>query len=200
MSSLIVFFIVLVPKFNFIGEAERYMEYTILPITLFASMWLYKISNPVFIILMGMYFAFCLFLIAANFWAAVHFRADSRNHEAEKGLINYLRKYSSGNLHILTVPTLLGKRIALETPHCVVEHAGNMASTKKAREDFNLIYPRYYDLPNTDLTLLCRKYRIDLIVVNHRWLKERNFYNDYDFSRFKKFYDNQEFTAYSVSL
>ncbi len=199
MSSLIIFLIISIPKFSFIGEAERYLEYAILPITLFTAMWLYTLNNLSFVVLIGVYFVFCLCLISANFWAAVHFKAGSKNPKAEKDLINLLRKYSTDKLRILTIPTLLGRRIALETPHCVVEHAGNMATTTKAREDFNLIYPRYYDLPNMDLSLLCQKFQINTIIANHRWLKERNFYNDYDFSRFEKFYDNQEFTAYSVN-
>ncbi len=195
ISGIIVFFIILIPKFSFIGEAERYLEFTVMPVSLLSSIWFGNLSNAGKISFMVPYMILSIILLCSNYWAAYNYGRGGKDKQTEKDVINYLKKVNK-KLNILTIPTLFGKKIIRETRHNAVEYGGTLGSTKESRDEFEYLYPKYYDLPTNNLQELLRKYSLDIIIINHMWLNNNKFLNEYDFSALRKKFNNSEFTIY----
>ena len=188
--SLLVFFITSLKPFLFLGEAERYIEYSI-PAQIILFTILNMSPRAVFILLIYniIFYLFNIFMI--------HFAYRGRKElkEATEKLINWF-----------TIQNIKGKRIlsiyvdnyfiAYRTDNLVLWPPGNF--TKIDKELVNYLWEEL-EWPNRNLSLLINKYNIDLIIVNNKYLNYANRNGwDYNLSKYNVTYIDSFFTVYQL--
>lgn len=195
MTGIILVPVIATEALKFLGEPERYLEFSIIPI--FACLVRYPVSEHpwVFIIALGL----GLF--------SMKLQLDLKREEAEgkvqiEEAYNKFRQYLSvlPDSTILTIPMRSSMRFALEIPekHCYVAPFLNV--DLKYSDDYRELYPEYTGFPSNKLQPLIEKYKIDYIVLQKVSLgtldKLRNREPYYRFDQLDIDYEDENFIIF----
>jgi hypothetical protein len=198
-ASIVIFFITSLKWFSFLGEAERYFEYSAWAITLLFVIVCYK-NNYYNLLIYLLILHVCIVLI--NFTASVrqNIRKALRIEENKnlEQILEFLKSKSEGR--VLSIPTklnfILGYFISNSLKfyyQFIVEDKIN--GFKKQCED-EIVYN--YIIP--DFEHFIDKYMVNIIVVEKKAIRaSKKKYNlDYNFSKFKITLENEEFLIYEL--
>jgi len=190
IASFITFFLTSFKPFLFLGEAERYLEYSITAqVILFAIFVNNMVVVNSFVTYNLAYYIFTIFMIYT-----VH-KSRLTEEEAKSELLNWIKSKNIKNKNILTIDMTFYE-IPLTTENYILRPSSLSVLSEDEFKEVFIEYP----YPNVNLAKLVNKYKIDLICVKKKSLDYciRRGWN-YDFSQFIKVYENEEYVVYSTS-
>lgn len=191
-SGLIFFFIVSTYSFKFIGEAERYIEYSLFPIILFIS--LNSNENTLTSIIL-----FFIALYSLNIYKIK--RSASKNKNYEKHLIeasDFLKVSYDENNNLLPL-------ISKTTFHqgAILTGMNILATTQYDRKKFgedkwDKLYELGFPLFTNDFKWLEETYGINFILVYTPFIKKAQEESSfiYKFDGYKEVYNKNDFVVY----
>lgn len=178
VAALAVYFIINLPTFLFLGEAERYLNHVAFFIV---ASCVYASINAGMQWLLVFLVAYGLLYLAVEFVASSTLFAE-RNHERERcdrNVISYLNSLDDRTV-VLLYPfgAAVGVfRVMLETPHKVLYNFTTMEEfAEKFEREYAADYP-YVDL--TKLESMAGEFRVGVLVAYEKALVERG-YTDWD--------------------
>lgn len=169
-SLLLAFVATSLPHLLFLGQAERYLEYALVPaLVLVARRFT---ADPGFVTpLLGVAAGVGLLTQVAYVWAYRNLFVSPEREETVRDLVAALSDREPGV--VLVQPAFLARQIAYETPHRVVERlAGNSQSTPEASREINRLFPETYDFVTDEVGWLATTYDVDWVVFDLEKLRE----------------------------
>ena len=196
-SSFIIFGLVSLKWLSFIGEAERYFEYSIGAIIILFVFYCFKLSY------FGLLFFMIIFhicIIMLNFMASLkRLIKNAVKLENDTNFIQLMEFInSSEHRRILSIPTKLSFKISLYSKE-IFEFYYQFVTEKeidgfqRQQEDELL-----YNFIKPDFDYFIQKYRIDTFVIQKKALKKskREHKINYVFTNLKLVFQNEEYLIY----
>ena len=194
IASLVLFFLTSLKPILFLGEAERYVEHSVLPQVILVSLFLTSIQSiTTLIIYHGLFYIGSLVLLYR-----IH-KTALKEWETRQELLDWLTAQGIKNKRILPGLSDLKLHFVLPymTDNAVLYPAGEKAVA--SQEEFANLFEEY-PYPNTNLQMLIKTYGLDLIVVNKKCLDYANKRGwNYPLNVFTKVFENQVYTVYETS-
>ena len=189
-AGVAAFLLTSLKPFLFLGEAERYLEYALLPQILYLGTAIDLISSMhLFLSYFG---GLYLFFVTGFIYA---YRKKAKSNPRFRELVNFLRHNDQiGNL----LPIYLNDavRLAFETEKGVAHFPANFRKKLMPFENFFEFYPKVYPFPNNNLRPLMKEYRIDTLYYSTDDLeKATSFGLVYNFDAFKTIFSNSQYTV-----
>jgi len=189
LSGLLIFSAFSFKFLAFLGEAERYLEYIVLPLSILSAIAMVNFGLFFFGLI---FFTSGLLIILIEYRSSLHIARRFGYRKFEE-VIDYLNTVVDVK-NILVIPTFYTPQVAYSTHHKVVIFSDNLGSTEENEKEFLLVFPKLFDYPNENLKILVHKFDLDFIVA-----RKRMDYNSYDFSKFITRFENEEFGVYGVA-
>lgn len=197
MAGLVLVPVIATEMLKFLGEPERYLEFSIIP--MFAFLVHYPVPEHPWI------FAIALGLGLFS----MKLQLDLKHEEGEGKLqsedtYNNFKRYLTAlpDSTILTIPFRTSMRFALEVPEKHRYVAPFLNVDLKFANDYRELYPDYTGFPSNNLQPLIEKYKIDYIVLQKASLttldKLRNHESYYCFEPFDINYEDDGFIIYKL--
>jgi len=194
IASMIIFIFTSLRPFLFLGEAERYINYSLIPqYILFGFIFSKtKFFTPlvIFLILYSL-IMYMVYIYIFLRWCA----ANRENEFQKKEVFDFLKDYSQ-NLKILPICEDVYE-LAYRSKKDVLYPSGNYRIDYLSVEEFKRLYEVFYS-PHRDIKYILDKYALNSIFVSNKQLEylKNNFNIEYDFSSFKKAFENIKYTVY----
>jgi len=199
VGSIIIFILTSLKPFLFLGQAERYFEYSSVFITILTIYYWTSLSRPLsdllFLILFQISMVISNFIYIKKNEYARHFK-DLTFLDKEKKLIDFLNSNSSIK-RILSIPIKYSYKLAYymknsDKKYYFANQTTNANGFKNTLED-----TIGYSLPTSELDQFKNKYDIDSLIVQNAILRTQQGkrYNNI-LIRKKKLFDNGEFSVY----
>lgn len=194
ISALVAFIITSLRPFLFLGEAERYITYSLMPQYVFLMLFIgysrfsIQVYSALIIYSLLLYLAYVYLFIK---WHTV----DEGTAAAKNEVFDFLRKSREG-LRVLPISEDTYE-LAYRSGQDVLYPPGNYRVDYVSPEEFKKLY-EVFDSPNPDIGYIMDKYGLDTIFVSERqvgYLK-KNFNIEYDFSKYRKVFQNDKFRVY----
>lgn len=194
-ASLIVFFFTSLKPFMFLGEAERYIEYSVPAQAILLSFYLafaglHNIINFL-LIYHGIFYIFN-FILIYNIY-----KTSLPNKNALLEVCFWLNSNGIINKRLLVIPGDYYRIIMYKTENAVLYPPANY--TMISKNDFEEIWEElgWY---NRDLDNLVKKYDINLIIVQHQSLKTYAFKKGwcYNFKEYNKIFRNDFYLVFKT--
>lgn len=194
LSTLIAFVLTSLRPFLFLGEAERYITYSLIPQYVFLGLFIYqsKLSAQVYSGLIIYSVAlYCAYVFLFVKWHTV----DKETAVAKNEAFEFLNK-ATQRLRILPISEDTYE-LAYRSGQDILYPSGNYRIDYVPADEFKKIY-EVFDSPNTDIDYILNKYGLNAIFVSERQINylKRNFNIEYDFSKYKKVFQNGKFRVY----
>jgi len=195
-ASLILFLLTSQKKLQFLGQAERYFEYTIPYVSFLLVVLFVKYNLPIEYLVALLIFQ--IFVSLLLFFSSL----EKKNNTDQKDYhFSKLTQFLAGldNKNILTIPAKLSFKIAsrLFAKHNYYYRFVNIAGDKGFRymdEDFVR-----FDLVKPDLSYFRQKYSIDIVVVDKDVAKKlKRYLISYDLGKYDIMLDNDNYSVYSL--
>jgi hypothetical protein len=171
----------------FLGEAGRYMEYVIVPISILSA---YAIINLELYFLALTFFVYSAIVIFMDYRSSLHSALKYGYSEFDE-IIGYLNSIPESK-NVLVIPAYYTPQVAYFTHHKSVIFSDNLASTNENEKEFLLVFPKMYEYPNNNLDLLAKTFNLDFVVIR------KADQNSYNFSNFLSCFENQLFRVYNA--
>ena len=191
ISAFVIFLVVSTPKFLFIGAAERYLEYALIPAFLLLGT-IFSDSQYLSFALWGLVI---LHTLSYFFQAAIfikRFHTPSATKERLE-LFDKLNEQADG-----IVLSLMGTapwEIVYRTKHMIC-FSESLSMTQTEYDEFFKVYP----IPNVNLQYYVEKYGVNLIPASKRVLEEGSQDDDaYCLDGFRLLYENSRFSLYEAN-
>lgn len=171
MGALVVCFVLIsMPHLLFLGEAERYLEYALLPAVVLIGAGFREFPTTVLVLVAGAAGA-GLVVQVVYVWAYRNIFYEPERQKQGEEVLDALRDLETGV--VLVQPAFFARTIAYETPHKVVERlGGNSQSTEEAGREINRLFPETYDFVTDDIAWLEATYSPDWVVFDREKLAE----------------------------
>jgi len=200
LASLIVFALISLKWFSFLGEAERYFEYStgaiIILFVMLCSEYGYH-NLPIYLIL----FHFCI--IIANLLASLKRLIKNALKFEEDHNFNELMEFLNAQeqKRVLSIPTKLNFKLSA-CSHDNLDFyyqfltEGKIDGFKRQQEDEHL-----YNFIKPDFDYFIQNYQIDTFVIEKKALKKsrRKHKINYSFTNLKLVFDNEEYLIYQIN-
>ncbi len=193
-SSIAGFILTVKKPLLFLGEAERYLEYSISAQAVLFAVF-FSSAPLIFFLLLGyhaFYYTATIFLLFR-----VNPRRDPSHHD-KKDLVAWMRAKIAPGKKIQGIPgggDLF--EILYTTGLPVLYPPGNF--TEFSKEEFAEIFERY-PFPNRNLSFALAKYHIDILLVNKNSLKKAEKMDiRYALQDYRILFENPTYTVYGVS-
>jgi hypothetical protein len=190
-ASLVLFSLTSLRPFLFLGEAERYIEHSILPQVLLVCLFSASIQSVTWLII---YHA--LFYIGNLALICGVYRITSKKEGPKRELFDWFA--AQGIKDKIILPGLCGLHFELPyiTDNAVLFPGGSL--TRGKQEEFIELFEEY-PYPNTNLQMLIQRYNLDLIVVNKKLLDHASKRGwNYPLAMFTKVFENELYTVYET--
>ncbi len=159
LSGVATMFLTATPWFRFLGEAFRYVEYSVPAICLLTAVRTFAVNSPVIWEVAAAVSSASVVGVLGSYYVA---KLVTR-HDAERAaLYDWIRTQPASTL--LTIDLRLSFLLCFRTPHRAVQ-ANNNAPTGEKLEAYKRLVSRWYPLPDTNLNALIDEYDVDLLVV-----------------------------------
>ncbi len=189
-AGLLAFTLTSMKPFLFLGEAERYLEYVLLPQVLYLGVSNHLNSAPYF--LLGYFVALYLFFF-------VGFIYGYRNKEKLLPRFGELVDFVCGDDTIHRIlPIFLNDavQLAYESEKAIAHFPGNFRKKFMPYEKFFDFYQKIYPFPNEDLKRLMMEYDLDTLYYASSDLeKAESLGLNYNFDSFKVVFANEQYTV-----
>lgn len=196
IASLICFLVTSLKPFQFLGEGDRYLEYSVLPqILLFTAFVLPSTNKWLFVYgLLGYHFFF--YALNVVIFAKIYKKNSNLDSDKEE-VFGFLRN-SAENFNMLPIGMVY--ELAYKTGAGILFPSGNFAINYISEKDYDELY-EVYSIPSRDISKLLRKYNLNSVFVNKKAIAnvEKNHAFSYDFSSFAKIFENNGFVIYSIT-
>lgn len=192
-AGLVAFILTSMKSFLFLGEAERYLEYALLPQVLYLGISNNLNSTPYMIL--GYFVALYLFF-------SVGFIYGYRNKERMLPKFGELVHFVCGNDAIHRIlPIYLNDAVQLvyESEKAIAHFPANFRKKFMPYEKFFDFYQKIYPFPNESLKRLMMEYDLDTLYYSSSDLeKAASFGLNYDFNSFKIIFSNEQYTVLQI--
>lgn len=171
MGILIACFVLIsMPHLLFLGEAERYLEYALLPAVVLIGTGFQAFPTMV-LALVAVAAGAGLVVQGVYVWAYRNIFYEPDRQQQGDEVLDALCDLDTGV--VLVQPAFFARTIAYETPHKVVERlGGNSQSTERASREINRLFPETYDFVTDDIAWLEETYSPDWVVIDREKLAE----------------------------
>lgn len=196
-GALIVFALTSTRYLSFLGEAERYLEYAVIPVLLLLGMQLNGYPSAVRnTVLGGILVVYCLpfyisQVIAFLLWAKTLPGGKSYEH-----FVEVLNENAKGIA--LCILNDAPWRLAYQTHHQYV-----WRSLQRKYDDAEDSIERFYSVypwPHADLDRYVRRYGVNMIPAEKKVLEKLSSMGvAYDFSKFRRIFENEKYILYQCS-
>jgi len=197
ISSVIVMGIISLKPMRFLGEPERYLEISILPLA-FLTAYLLIQANSLF--LWGLFFLITFYASIVFFFLFAEASKLCLWDSDQEDVCRWLHEVEPSR--ILTIPVKAVCFLVYRTQHQGLSILTNISEPSQQRR-FRELCPILYPFPNANLEGLAKQYDLGFIIAHKPTLNslDRNKLGiKYDFSRFQKRYENRSFVVYGVGL
>lgn len=161
--------VISLPHMLFLGKPERYLEYIFLPASvLIAYSW--TTLGQEFQIAVFSVHLIGLVIIGVYVWGFKNVFFNQERFRSFHNIISKLNRKPPGTL--IVHPSYLAKRAAWKSEHTVVDTIGNQASTRKAVEELNRLFPERYGYVTQDIDWLESAYDPDWVIFDLEKLAE----------------------------
>lgn len=171
ITTIICFVMISMPHLLFIGLAERYLEYGIIPSVVIITHASERLPGGYDYLLIGTLFVGAV-TISIYIWSfrAVFFPEE--RDAAVKDLAATLQTYETGV--VVCHPAFKSREIAWRTGFPVVERlGGNSQSTPEASREINTLFPEVYDYVTDDTEWLAETYDPEYVIFDVEKLNEK---------------------------
>jgi len=190
VAALATMFLTAAPWFRFLGEAFRYVEYTVPAICILTAARTLSLAQPVLWQLAAVVSCCCVVGILGSYYVA---KLVMRGDADRSALYDWIAKQPASTL--LTIDLRLSFLLCFRTPHRAV-HVHTNAPVGRNLEAFKRLIPRWYPLPDRDVAGLSEEYEVDLVVVCDKTVaavRARDPDYAYDFSGFTEVFRQGRF-------
>ena len=203
-GSLLICFFTSFEKTKFLGQAERYGDYSVFALVTIIPIYIYQFHNSRilwFTLAAVVIYNLVLYAISLYVWLYIYPSLKNLNLAVDK-----LKSLESKN--IACIPINLSYQIAYQTDHKLLFHPPGFGNhIKKFDKDlqrYNKLYFKY-PLLNTNLQKLSKDYGIQILVAKKKYafrsvMNAKNIDEIYDFSTLCKIYENDEYYIYEKPL
>jgi hypothetical protein len=192
-GPLLVFIIALEPL-KFLGEPERYLEFSILPI--FVTLSQYPVKEH----WVGFSLAVCMGLISV--WLQIILKREEKPKLVKEDYARFLDALRElPDSVILTIPHRTSMRLAFDVPE-KHRYAATFLNVGLGRfyEGYKALYPDYTGYPANNLAKLISHYNVNYVVLNKNSLYFLNKITKgqpyYEFSQFSTVFDSPNYTIF----
>jgi hypothetical protein len=197
LASLGAVLLVSTKPLRFLGEAERYLEYGVVPICLFVSMVMFQAGAQYLWVILTLVVAYSIVFMALNYrLSVVEFTERPPSISDTSEIMAKLNTIPISR--IICIPTQTSYDIAYFTDHKSLYWGGNIPLDPFSTTEFIIIFKDEYPFPNPDLGLLIKKYRIDRIIFWKDSMSRAPPGYEYDFIPYDVEYENASYILYSV--
>ena len=191
-ASVVVFIITSLRPFLFLGEAERYLEYSlsaqVILLVFFFDLW--AVYLPLVIV-------YCFLFYVATI-IELKFMSDHIDTSIEENLFSWI-KNNLKDRKFLGIPAGgIQHELLYKTGNCIWQVPANLSRVSEA--DYLQLYPIRYPYPSDSLNDIVNQYDIHYLLVNEQDVKETLLSGiHYDFTRFKKIFGNSKYSIYKTT-
>jgi hypothetical protein len=171
ITTFVCFVIITMPHLLFIGLAERYLEYGLIPsVVIIASAWS-RLPAAYDYLLLGTFLIGGVTILTYLWSFRAVFFPTERDRAVDE-LAKALQEHESGV--IVCQPAFKAREIAWKTGFPVVERlGGNSQSTPEASREINALFPEVYDYVTDDVEWLAETFDPDYVVFDIEKLDEQ---------------------------
>jgi len=199
-ASVVVFVLTSLKPLLFLGQAERYFEYSAAPLSLLFVFYVVKTQSSLNVVFVMFLVQMCLVLINFCYLMLSEFRRAMKPFRGveEIGLVRFLKDIT-GKLRILTIPAKYSFGLSYQLNgtgalfyHMFIDGAGK--GFRYMEEDL-----ASYNWPRSDLEYFQRKYGINLVVMVKKQVEaaeKRGF--SYKLRSNERIFENGEYEVYGL--
>ncbi|MCK5292019.1 MAG: hypothetical protein KAR39_08400 [Thermoplasmata archaeon] len=195
----LMFIIVLIissRQLRFLGEAERYMGFGVVPLCYLIPVLLLSLGSFLMWTLFWVVITYSAVLVGFNYRvSATYFAQSKEERDASLEFFTFLQSLPSGK--ILCVPANISPEITHKTHHSTLYWGGSLPGKNFGHDEFNEIYAEF-PAPNRQLGTVASKYGMDFIVFSSKGL-EKDGEKDYDLGGYEMIFRNEEYSVYGRS-
>ncbi len=192
-AGLAAFVITSLKPFLFLGEAERYLEYALLPQVLYLGISNHLSAAPW--VLLGYFVALYLLF-------TVGFIYGYRNKEKMKPKFKALVRFAANQgtvRRILPIYLNDAVQLAYESEKGIAHFPANFRKRFMPFEKFFDFYQKVYPFPKEDLAQLMAEYDFDTVFYSPNDLERAKSYGlNYDFHPFRIIFSNEHYTLLQI--
>ena len=182
-------------QLRFLGEAERYQNYAMLPICVIAPIILESIGAAVLWFLFSFVLLYSVLLIRKSYSLAFRcFGATRKEERLSDELFSFLNQIPSEK--ILCIPFNVSTEVSYKTHHTTVYWGGYPLTGNFTSEDLEEVFDEL-PYPKKDIARLCRKFSATLALFSKRSMGEIPL-SYYELDGFEKVFENEGFDAYRM--
>jgi hypothetical protein len=189
-AGLLAFFLTSLKPFRFLGEADRYLEYTLVPqLLLLAGAASFRGIVPA---LLG--YEVIWYAIFAGIFI-FRFSQDAERLPVFREMADFIRGHSDIRR---ILPIYLGEanQLAYETGKGILYFPANYRKRLFPYEEFTSLYEKVFPFPAEDLPLLMNRYRLDVVYCSDSDLQKAQTNGiRYDFDGWVQVFSNAGFTV-----
>ena len=196
LTGIVLLFIIALEPLKFLGEPERYLEFSIIPtfVILSTSPLPYPISVIIITTIAMLYLLHCVLFI----------RNYKNKHLTSHDMEDLLYFFTNKEAHktILTIPLRLSFFLGYFTKNYKFVTLLSNIGTKKLQENYKNLIPDYYPFPGGNLSSYIKQYKINYIVTDKERIKtfETSIDNKYyTLNNYKIVHENNSYVVYEVS-
>lgn len=191
LTPLLPFLISSLPHWRFLGEAERYLEYSVFPICVLGAIGILRLPTATATGLLMVYTVINL-PILIYFWLRRRWISKHAQKKALDELLTFLATIPSG-VHILTLPITLASTIAYQFEHFFLA----VADTSMLWRNYDRIFTRY-PWPSTDIDWWQQVHHVEYLVVMPDLLARLPNAATYELDGLQPAFVNEEYTVYDI--
>jgi hypothetical protein len=182
-------------QLRFLGEAERYQNYAMLPICVIVPIVLDGIGATGLWALFALALLYSVILIIKNYSLAFRYFGVTKNEERLSGdLFSFLNQIPRER--ILCIPFNMSTEVSYKTHHKTVYWGGITLTGKFTSRDFIEVFDEF-PYPKKDVARLCRKFGATLVLFSKRLMGEIPL-SFYELDVFGRVFENESSEAYRM--
>lgn len=197
LAGAAAFLLISLPHLLFLGEPERYLEYTYLPcFVVIAGGW-----NQLTIVYDGLVVGLAAvgFVVMLGFvWAFERRLYEPARRAAIDDVAAYLSEKEAGVVALQ--PSTVARNLIWKTDHTFVETLGNQASTEAAVAEYERLFPEGHSLVTDDIEWLASEYDPDWVVFDLRWIHRTGSPGSLSQPDATPLYANEQFEVYPFDV
>lgn len=199
IASVVCFFITSLRPFLFLGEAERYCEYSMPALCIILSFWLIELNQMWQWYLFWALILFSIILITIRCIILLLRTHPKAEHINLTEIVNFLKEMPEPQ-QILVIPVIDSYMFSYKTNHYFLYFSGNVRENLFSKEEYNKLFA-VFPFVSSCLEKIISKYQINAIICRKRALKTADREGiKYDFSSYKKIFESETFIVYDTSV
>lgn len=197
LSGAVTFVLISMPHLLFLGEPERYLEYTYVPSVVVVAAGV-ETLGAYYSGFVGSLALLAVAIVAGFVWSFERRLYEPERSAAIESLASYLSRKDPGV--VVVQPSTVARNLVWKTDHSFVETLGNQASTPAAVEEYDRLFPEGHALVTDDLDWLEAEYDPDWAVFDLRWIDRTETPGSLSRPDSDPCFDNDQFEVYDFDV